>query len=1203
MADGDQRAETLSKRELEVASAYASGESYKEIARTLGLSPTTVRTHLRTVYTKLGVTSKIELARFLEGDATPDQSLDQSEVAADLALELDDAVRRERSLAKVLKIVSDHDGNLDTVIDAVLAHALEICEAEFGILFEYQGDMKFRELRSRNISAEFAGWLAEHQTFEVEPGTGIGRVASDHQTVNIADVRGEDIYQSAAPLRIATADLGKARSFAAIPMMSGGRLIGAFTVYRTRVHPFNDRALELASAFADQAVIAIENVRRFQELQHRLERAAATREVLDAIRDSRDDAAPALDVILRRAAQLCDADAAAMTLGREGDERQSLAAAQDMHPKTRALYRNGKVSMNPETSLVARAIVTGKTLHVPDYADTDDYRAGEEVFRSLVDDTGLRTSVNVPLISDGAGIGALVLYRKEVRPYTDDQIALVETFAAQAVIAIENAAQFRDLQARLEREAVNREILHLISQNRDDDRPVFDFILQSACRLCNAQSGYVTVVDEAGTHIGSPVQFGTSEAFAAVAKTFYEPIATSTLTAPQAIRERRALRITDIADSDLYREGHRVRTNMVDIEGIRSILTVPLLTGESSLGAIVMHRHEVNPFRDEDVALVESFAAQAVIAIENVRQFREVQARLDREAVNKEILRVISESPDDEQPVFDFILENARRLCEADVGAFVMGKEGGGPQVMVANTGATEETLALYRDGEFTMEPGGSNAADAIIQRKVIQVEDYCAEPRYVAGDPRFRHLTDVQGIRTNLLVPLISHGEGIGCLILWRHNVRPYTSDQIALVETFATQAVIAIENVRQFNALQTQLKSAQSNREILEIIRTSRDDEKPVFEAIARNAVDLCDAQFCMLWRYDGTDIDYCASHGFTPEFMAEYLVDYPMPPGSDGIVYQVIQAGRTVHLPNAQADPYKDAAVARQHGYDYMLGIPVETDDGIWGIMVLAWPVGQKPEDQQVEILETFAAQAVIAIENVRQFRALEALNAELGDRVEEQVGEIERMGRLKRFLSPAVADAVVTKGEGMLSSHRALIATLFCDIRGFTAFCETAEPEETIEVLQTYHEEMGALISAHGGGVDKRMGDGIMVIFNDPFPCEDPAGDAVRLAIAMRKRMENLCKAWKRHGHRLGFGVGISLGYATIGMVGSEGRYDYTASGTSVNLAARLCERAEDGEILLSPRACTAVEEDFQAKSSGEMHLKGLREPIEVFCLQA
>ena len=254
------------------------------------------------------------------------------------------------------------------------------------------------------------------------------------------------------------------------------------------------------------------------------------------------------------------------------------------------------------------------------------------------------------------------------------------------------------------------------------------------------------------------------------------------------------------------------------------------------------------------------------------------------------------------------------------------------------------------------------------------------------------------------------------------------------------------------------------------------------------------------------------------------------------------------------------------------------------------------------KQIQLSQTFAAQAVIALENVRQFMALESLNAELAVRVQEQVVEIERMGRLKRFLPVAVADTVISSGsEKILESHRALLGVLFCDIRGFTAFCETAEPEETIEVLQTYHEEMGKLINAHGAGVDHRMGDGIMVLFNDPLPCEDPAGDAVRLAIALRERMVELCKGWKKLGHRLGFGVGISLGYATVGMVGYEGRYDYTASGTSVNLAARLCELAEDGEILLSPRAYTAIEDDFKATSEGEVSLKGIREPVEIYKL--
>jgi class 3 adenylate cyclase len=233
---------------------------------------------------------------------------------------------------------------------------------------------------------------------------------------------------------------------------------------------------------------------------------------------------------------------------------------------------------------------------------------------------------------------------------------------------------------------------------------------------------------------------------------------------------------------------------------------------------------------------------------------------------------------------------------------------------------------------------------------------------------------------------------------------------------------------------------------------------------------------------------------------------------------------------------------------------------------------------------------------------QAEELARWNSELEARVDTQVQELERVGRLRRFLSPQVADAVVSGGdESLLGSHRALIATLFCDLRGFTKFCESAEPEEAIEVLQVYHEAMGKLIHEHGGTIDHRAGDGIMVIFNDPLPCDDPAGNALDMALAMCGRMAELASDWRKLGHRLGFGVGISLGYATVGMVGFEGRYDYTANGSTVNLAARLCDEAGDGEILLSTRAYTAVEDRVGSTAPVELTLKGFNAPVEVFRL--
>jgi class 3 adenylate cyclase len=406
----------------------------------------------------------------------------------------------------------------------------------------------------------------------------------------------------------------------------------------------------------------------------------------------------------------------------------------------------------------------------------------------------------------------------------------------------------------------------------------------------------------------------------------------------------------------------------------------------------------------------------------------------------------------------------------------------------------------------------------------------------------------------------------------------------------------------------LRTRLERERASAEVLDAISRSRDDETPVFDLILRNAVHLSGApcaKLCLL--------DNARTHWHLVAHVGEGLRHLAIgktktPLDSELVPAVAMRTARVAHIEDlAETDLYRNGDPARvamveMEGMRTILCVPFLSGAEAIGCITLFRREVKAFTGDEIALVETFAAQAVIAIENTCQFRALETLNAELGDRVEAQVVEIERMGRLKRFLPAAVADTVVSSGsKEMLKSHRALLGVLFCDIGGFTAFCETAEPEETIEVLQTYHEEMGKLINAHGAGVDHRMGDGIMVLFNDPLPCEDPAGDAVRLAIAMRTRMSELCRTLKRMGYRLGFGVGISLGYATVGIVGFEGRFDYTASGTAINLASPLCDEAEDGEILLSARAGIAVEDECQVESRGELNLKWLREPMEVFRL--
>jgi len=299
--------------------------------------------------------------------------------------------------------------------------------------------------------------------------------------------------------------------------------------------------------------------------------------------------------------------------------------------------------------------------------------------------------------------------------------------------------------------------------------------------------------------------------------------------------------------------------------------------------------------------------------------------------------------------------------------------------------------------------------------------------------------------------------------------------------------------------------------------------------------------------------------------------------------------------------------DAAAVANPGRAARLGgarstvcVPMLRDAELVGTITIYRQEVRPFTDKQIELLQNFAAQAVIAIENARLLDDLNKLNQQLEQRVADQVGEIERMGRLRRFLPPQVADLIVTSGtEKQLESHRREITALFCDLRGFTGFSESSDPEDVMALLRDYHAAIGQIIIKYSGTLERYAGDGVMVVFNDPVPVENPALQAVLMALEMRNAIGALTETWHRLGHDIGFGIGIAHGFATLGTIGFEGRFDYAAIGTVSNVASRLCDEAKPGQILINSRVLTKVENAVTVEPVGEFTLKGIRRPMTAY----
>jgi GAF domain-containing protein/HAMP domain-containing protein/anti-sigma regulatory factor (Ser/Thr protein kinase) len=782
---------------------------------------------------------------------------------------------------------------------------------------------------------------------------------------------------------------------------------------------FNSMTAQLAESYAGLERKVEE---RTAELTESLEQQTATAEVLKVISRSRTDLQPVLDTLVETAARLCRADKT--FLFRLSGDRYILQASHGASPEFIDFIEKNPIPPNAEGTIIGRTAIERRPVHYEDIVNDPRY-----TWKKSLQIGRMRTVLGVPLLRDGEPIGVIAAWREVVSPFSPKQIELITTFADQAVIAIENARLLDALQARtdelgrsLEELTATSDVLRIIAGSPGDLQPVLDTLVETAKRVCGADRAMLFRADGAVYRLSASSTGWRSQEF----RQFFDtnPITPGRGTgAGRTIVECRPVQILDVCSDPEYQ-----LTDFATKENLHTLLGVPLLREGVPIGVITVNRNQVKAFTQREIELLTTFADQAVIAIENARLLDALQARTDELGrsveeltATSDVLRIIAGSPGDLQPVLNTLVETAKRVCAGDR-AFLFRMDGSVFRMAAYSSGWRQQAFLHFLSTTAFVPTLGTAAGRTLLERRTIHIMDALAEPGY-----EWSEYAKEENLRTIISVPLMREGVPIGVITVNRAKVQAFTEREIELLTTFADQAVIAIENARLLDALQARtdelgrsVEELTTTSEVLRVIASSPGKLEPVLQSVAENAARLCEADDVAIHRIERNELQFAAHHGPLMRWLVEDRVRLPLT--REWVSGRAVIDRQTIHVPDILADrleyPESPALDPGRHllgSVRTVLAVPLLREGIAIGSIVALRSEARPFTEKQIELVTSFADQAVIAIENARLLHELQARTDELA----QSVDELKALGEVGRAVSSTldlktVLETIVARG---------------------------------------------------------------------------------------------------------------------------------------------------------------------------------------------